>query len=70
MKTLILIIKGILLWTTVLTTALFIAGIDGIIDKGYFFYGIIIVATLIFTCYKTITEDELMLLAGVKSVKL
>ena len=56
-------IKGILLWTTVLMTILFIAGVDSIYDNGYFFQTLIAVAVMIFCCYKLISEKEFEVLS-------
>ena len=62
MKTFKLIIKGMLLYITILVTIIFMMGIDSIYDNGYFFYGIMLVSALIFVCYKTINEEELEIL--------
>ena len=56
-------IKGILLWTTVLMTILFVAGIDSIYDNGYFFQTLIAVVVMIFCCYKLISEEEFEVLS-------
>ena len=37
-------------------------GINSIYDQGYFFYGVMLVAALIFVCYKTISKEELEIL--------
>lgn len=57
-----LIIKGMLLYMTTLVIMMFIIGIDSIYDQGYFFYGIMLIAVLIFMCYKTINKEELEML--------
>lgn len=62
MRTFKLIIKGMLLYMTTLVIMIFIMGIDSIYDQGYFFYGIILIAVLIFMCYKTINKEELEVL--------
>ena len=62
MRTFKLIIKGMLLYMTTLVIMLFIVGIDSIYDQGYFFYGIMLIAVLIFMCYKTINKEELEML--------
>ena len=62
MKTFKLIIKGMLLYITILVTIIFMMGIDSIYDQGYFFYGIMLIAVLIFMCYKTINKEELEML--------
>lgn len=53
-----LVFKGILLYTTFIVCMLSVMGIDDIYDKGYFFIDIVICAGLIYTCYKTINEEE------------
>ena len=62
MKKFKLIIKGMLLYITILVTIIFMMGIDGIYDNGYFFHGIMLVSALIFVCYKTINKEELEML--------
>ena len=62
MRTFKLIIKGMLLYMTTLVIMMFIIGIDSIYDQGYFFYGIMLIAVLIFMCYKTINKEELEML--------
>lgn len=57
-----LIIKGMLLYITILVTLIFMMGIDSICDNGYFFHGLILVLILIGVCYKTINKDELEML--------
>ena len=37
-------------------------GVDSIYDQGYFFYGTILIAALVFVCYKTINKEELEIL--------
>lgn len=62
MKTIKMILKGMLLYITTLVTMIFMMGVDSIYDQGYFFYGIMLVAALIFVCYKTINKEELEIL--------
>lgn len=62
MKTFKLIIKGVLLYVTILVTLLYMMGIDSIYDNGYFFHGLILVLILIGMCYKTINKEELEIL--------
>ena len=62
MRTFKLIIKGMLLYMTNLVIMIFIMGIDSIYDQGYFFYGIMLIAVLIFMCYKTINKEEFEIL--------
>lgn len=51
-----------LLYITTLVTMIFMMGVDSIYDQGYFFYGIMLVAALVFVCYKTINKGELEVL--------
>lgn len=62
MKKIKMIFKGMLLYITVLVTMIFMMGVDGIYDQGYFFYGIMLVAALVFVCYKSINKEELEIL--------
>lgn len=66
MKTIKLILKGILLYTTMIAAMLYVCGVDSIYDNGYFFPATGIVALLIYICYKTITEEEFDILSGNK----
>ena len=66
MKTIKLILKGILLYTTIILAILYICGVDSIYDNGYFLLATGIVALLIYICYKTITEEEANILSGNK----
>ena len=66
MKTIKLILKGILLYTTMILAMLYICGVDSIYDNGYFLPATGIVALLIYICYKTITEEEADILSGNK----
>lgn len=66
MKTMKLILKGILLYTTMILVMLYICGVDSIYDNGYFLPATGIVALLIYICYKTITEEEADILSGNK----
>ena len=62
MRTFKLIIKGVLLYVTILVTLLYMMGIDSIYDNGYFFHGLILVLILIGVCYKTTNKEELEIL--------
>lgn len=62
MKTFKLIIKGMLLYITILVTIIFMMGIDSIYDNGYFFHGLILVLVLVGVCYKNINKEELEML--------
>lgn len=66
MKTIKLILKGILLYTTMIAAMLYVCGVDSIYDNGYFLPATGIVALLIYICYKTITEEEADILSGNK----
>ena len=62
MKKFKLIIKGMLLYITILATIIFMMGIDSIYDNGYFFHGLILVLVLVGVYYKTINKEELEML--------
>lgn len=62
MKTIKLIIKGVLFYTTLLFSILFISGVDSIYDSGYFIPALIINIVLIVLCYKLISIEDLDLL--------
>lgn len=66
MKTIKLILKGILLYTTMIAAMLYVCVVDSIYEDGYFFPATGIVALLIYICYKTITEEEADILSGNK----
>ena len=66
MKTIGLILKGILLYATILSYVIFVCGIDYIYDNGYFLSAIIIIATLTYICYNIISEEEADILIGNK----
>ena len=66
MKTIKLILKGILLYTTMIAAMLYVCGIDSIYNNGYFLPATGIVALIIYICYKTITEEEADILLGNK----
>ena len=53
-----LVLKGILLYTTIIVCMLSAMGIDSIYENGYFIIDIVICAGLIYTCYKTINKEE------------
>ena len=62
MRTFKLVIKGVLLYVTILVTLLYMMGIDSICNNGYFFHGLILVLILIGVCYKTINKGEFEML--------
>lgn len=62
MRTFKLIIKGVLLYMTILVALLYMMGIDSIYDNGYFFHGLILVSILVGVCYKIIDKEELEIL--------
>ena len=53
-----LIIKGVMVWTTILSALLFIMGIDSIYDSGYFFQTFIAVMIMCYTCFKLVSKEE------------
>ena len=66
MKNIKLILKGILLWVSILIVMLSICSIDSIADKGYgWLFGIIVLnIMLILACFYTITEEEYKIVSG------
>ena len=66
MKSIKLILKGILLWVSELIVILSVCGIDSIADKGYgWLFGIIVLnIMLILACFYTITEEEYKIVSG------
>lgn len=66
MKSIKLILKGILLWVSALIVILSVCGIDSIADKGYgWLFGIVILnIMLILACFNTITEEEYKIVSG------
>lgn len=58
-----LTLKGIMLWTTVFVTMLFIDGIDSIYDNGYFLQTLAAVVVMILCCHKLISEEEFEILS-------
>ena len=66
MKSIKLILKGILLWVSALIIILSVCGIDSITYKGYsWFFGIIVLnIMLILACLYTITEEEYKIVSG------
>lgn len=66
MKSIKLILKGILLWVSVLIVILSVCGIDSIAYKGcgWFFGMIVLNIILILACLYTITEEECKIVSG------
>lgn len=54
-----MILKGILLYSTVLSVLLFICGIDAIYDKGYFGMSFCIIFIEGLLCYITLSIDDI-----------
>lgn len=66
MKSIKLILKGILLWVSALIVILSVCGIDSIANKGYgWFFGMIVLnIMLILACLYTITKEECKIASG------
>ena len=66
MKRIKLIIKGILLWITILVVWFSICSIDSIIDKSLFWSVIALAITteLVLACLIYITDDEYKIISG------
>lgn len=63
MKTLILILKGLLLWTALLVTLIWICGLDSIVEQGYFIPYTSLMLLLILLSYRTISYREFLILS-------
>lgn len=63
MNKILLTLKGILLYATIMITILYISGIDSIYDNGYFVKGTLIIMVMIYICYKTINKEEFNILS-------
>lgn len=66
MKSIKLILKGILLWVSLLIVILSVCGIDSIAYRGcgWFFGMIVLDIMLILACLYTITEEEYKIVSG------
>lgn len=62
------IAKAVLLWATTIYTMLYVMAVDSLSLAGLFF-GLLIGASLIYVCTKTIKEDELDTLLGNNIIK-
>ena len=69
MNTFKLILKGILLYTTIIVCTLSLAIIDDIYDTNLIFVDVLVCAILIFSCIKFITEEELYKLTLCKHIE-
>lgn len=54
-----LILKGILLYTTIISVLLFICGIDSLYDNGYFGIAFFIIFIEGLLCYSTISIEDI-----------
>lgn len=57
-----LVLKGILLYTTIILATLWVSALDSLYDNGYFTFSTLIVTGLIYICYKTINKREFNIL--------
>lgn len=53
-----LVLKGILFYATIIAVYFFMAGVDSIYDEGHFFTSVIVVAALVYACYKLLNKEE------------
>lgn len=53
-----LVLKGILFYATIIAVYFFMAGVDSIYDEGYFFISIVVVAAMVYSCYKLLSKEE------------
>lgn len=58
-----LIYKGVLLYVTALISVLWICGIEFLVDRGYFIPYTLVIAVLIYLCYKFISIREFYILS-------
>lgn len=63
-----LILKGILLYTTIILSLFFVIGIDSIYDKSFFVEYLVAIVSLIYACSKVITEKEYAKIMFIKSI--
>lgn len=63
MKAIKIILKGILLYTTIIAVIIFIGSVESLYNKGYIIPAIAIIVALIYICYKNITEKEIDILS-------
>lgn len=61
-----MILKGILLWSTILLVFCTLAGVESLTDKGLLFWAIGLCALMILLCSKLMTKDEAETLSLVK----
>ena len=62
MKKIKLILKGILLYMTILAIVLFILSVDALYNSGWFILSFALCALLCYICNKYISEDEFVTL--------
>ena len=66
MKRIKIVLKGLLLYTTILSFLLFMMGVDSIYDNGYFFEWSLIEGILLLLCYRFIKTEDLEVLSFIK----
>ena len=66
MKSIKLVLKGILLWVSALIVLLFVCNIGNIVDKsfGWFFGMVVLNIMLVLACLYAITEEEYKIVSG------
>lgn len=62
MKKIKLILKGILLYMTILAIVLFIVSVENLYNNGWFMHSFMVCVLLCYACYKCISDDELHIL--------
>lgn len=63
MKTVFLILKGILLWVSLLVTLIWICGLDSIVEQGYLIPYTSVMLFLVLLSYRTISYREFLILS-------
>lgn len=61
-KIIIMVCKGILLYTTIAIIVLTIAGIEDLYDTGYLVISLILIIVSILLCKKILTEEDIHIL--------
>lgn len=62
MKTLLITLKGILLYSTSIIILLFLSGVDSIYDNGIFLHSIGVITILLLLCKKYLSKEDIKIL--------
>lgn len=61
-----LMLKMVLVFITILLFALFVTGVDSLLEEGYLIYGVIILLVFTIACFKLVSKEDLDSLTGGK----